>query len=81
MQMPSLAQEVPKPGFPEAGGAPVGRSTLHLTQLHADARSWSTAHGEMSLVSQGAALPAAIARHCWGLRRRRRVVLELMPLP
>lgn len=44
MQMQSLAQEVPKPGFPEADGAPVGCSTLqvcaYLAQLQGEAEAW-----------------------------------------
>lgn len=54
MQIHSLAQEVPKPGFPEAEGAPVGCSTLEvcacLTQLQGEAESWSMALGETPLV-------------------------------
>lgn len=44
MQIQSLAQEVPKPGFPEADGAPVGCGTLqvcaYLTQLQGEAEAW-----------------------------------------
>lgn len=54
MQIHSLAQEVPKPGFPEADSAPVGCSTLqvcaYLAQLQGEAESWSTAPGETPLV-------------------------------
>lgn len=54
MQIHPLAQEVPKPGFPEAAGAPVGCSTLqvcaYLAQLPGEAESWSAARGEILLV-------------------------------
>lgn len=92
MQMRSLAQEVPKPGFPEADGAPAGCSTLqacaYLAQLQGDVESWSTAPGET---------PLAQAVPCTGIagnntaRSHRQgtaddpkdacMILEFMPLP
>lgn len=76
MQIPSLAQEVPKPGIPEADGAPAGCSTLqvcaYLAQLQGEAEPWSTAPEMLrlgrqchALASQGIALLAAIARVMW----------------
>lgn len=84
MQIHPLAQEIPKPGLPEAAGASVGCSTLqvcaYLTQLPGEAESWSIAPGEIPLVQ---AVP------CTGIAGNNAVddpkepcmILEFMPLP
>lgn len=91
MQIPSLPQEVPKPGFPEAAGAPVGCSTLqvcaHLTQLPGEAGSWATAPGETPLMQ---AVPCAGTAGNYAARSHRQgtaedptehcLILEVMPL-
>lgn len=38
MQIPSLAQEVPKAGYPEADGVPVGHDTLQVCAYLAQIR-------------------------------------------
>lgn len=92
MQMPSLAQEVPQPGFPEADGAPVGCSTLqvcaHLTQLQDEAEPWSIAPRENPLVQAvpctGIAGNNAARSHCQGAADDARdacMISEFMPLP